>query len=318
MIRDLASDLASRREWLIRNEWLARGDAASPGDADWDHCAEISRDHGRTFYIASHCLPPERRKAVHAVYAWCRIADDIADRSTDPARASAELDAWEQQIEHPADPVAVAFAVARERYGLPAHPAHDLIAGIRSDLDTVRFADWEELSVYCYRVAGTVGLLVSPILGCADEAALPRAVDLGIAMQLTNILRDVAEDGRSGRLYLPLDDLAAFGCDPEATIAGIPTGRFRDLIAFEIARAREFYRSAEEGYPALSPSGRLTAMAGANLYGAILTRIEEMDCDVFAGRARVSGRRKLRAVPGIAATFVRHAAPGLPIPGTRP
>jgi phytoene synthase len=310
-------DLASRGDWLIRNEWLARGDAASPGDADWDLCGEISRSHGRTFFIASHCLPPERRKAVHAVYAWCRIADDIADHAPDPALAAAELDAWEREIDAPTHPVAIAFAVARARYGIPVQPARDLIAGIRTDLATVRFAAWDDLSLYCYRVAGTVGLMVAPILGCTDEDALPHAVDLGRAMQLTNILRDVAEDGRNGRLYLPIEDLAAFGCDPEATIAGIPTGRFPDLIAYEINRARALYRSAEEGYAALSPSGRLTAMAGANLYGAILTRIEEMNCDVFAGRARVSGRRKLRAVPGIAATFVRHAAADLPVPGAR-
>jgi phytoene synthase len=313
MIRDLACP----PQRLLRNEWLACGDAARPGDADWDYCAEISRTHGRTFFIASHCLPPERRKAVHAVYAWCRIADDIADRTTDAAAAAQELDAWERQLDHPTHRVAVAFAVARERYGIPVQPAHDLIAGIRTDLGAVRFAAWQDLSVYCYQVAGTVGLLVAPILGCTDEDALPHAVDLGKAMQLTNILRDVAEDSQNGRLYLPLDDLADFGCDPDATLAGRESGRFRDLIAFEIDRARSLYRSAEQGYPALSPSGRLTAMAGSTLYGKILTRIEEMDCDVFAGRARVSGRQKLRAVPGIAATFARHAAADLPVPGLR-
>jgi 15-cis-phytoene synthase len=299
------------------SEWLARGDAATPGDADWDLCAEISRIHGRTFFIASHCLPPERRKAVHAVYAWCRIADDIADRSTDLVQAALELNAWEQQLDQPTDPVAVAFAVARDRYGIPVEPARDLIDGIRMDLQTVRFGTWEELSVYCYRVAGTVGLLVAPILGCRDDEALPRAVELGMAMQLTNILRDVGEDGQAGRLYLPLEDLEAFGCEPDAILAGIPTGRFRELIAFEIARARQLYRSAELGYPALSPSGRLTAMAGSNLYGKILNQIEEMDYDVFAGRARVSGRRKLQSVPGIAVNFMRHAAADLPVPGLR-
>ncbi|MFM9108356.1 MAG: phytoene/squalene synthase family protein [Chloroflexota bacterium] len=310
-------DLASRGEWLLRNEWLARGEAACPGVADWDQCADISRAHGRTFYLASHCLPPERRKAVHAVYAWCRIADDIADHAEDPALAAVQLDAWERELDHPSDPVAVAFAVARDRYRIPVQPARDLLAGIRTDLSTVRFRDWDDLSVYCYQVAGTVGLMVAPMLGCTDPRALPHAVDLGKAMQLTNILRDVAEDSRGGRLYLPLADLAAFGCDPEATLAGVPTGRFRDLIAFEIERARALYRSAAQGFPALSPSGRLTAMAGADLYGAILDRIEAMDCDVFAGRARVSGRRKLQRVPGIAASFARHVAADLGAPGFR-
>jgi phytoene synthase len=177
------------------------------------------------------------------------------------------------------------------------------------DLAPRRYATWDDLSLYCYRVAGTVGLMVAPILGCQDDEALPHAVALGTAMQLTNILRDIAEDAAQGRLYLPLDDLASFGCDPEAILAGRPSGRFADLLAFEIDRARQLYHQAQRGIPALSPSGRLTTIAGSVLYASILGKIEDMDYDVFAARARVPTRQKLQTVPSIVTAFVRMSAP---------
>jgi phytoene synthase len=128
-------------------------------------------------------------------------------------------------------------------------------------------------------------------------------------MQLTNILRDVAEDARMGRLYLPLTDLSAFGVDPESVLAGRPNGRFRDLIAFEIDRARSLYASARHGIPALDPAGRFTTLASAHLYGKILHRLEEQSCDPFAGRAQVPTRRKLQALPSVTASFLRLYVP---------
>jgi phytoene synthase len=282
--------------------------AVVAGDAiEWRLCAAIARSHGRSFFLASHCLPPDRRRAIHATYAYCRIADDIADLSTDAAAAGPALDMWGRQLATPTHPVAIAFAVARAQYGVPIAPARDLITGVRMDLGPCRFATWDELRRYCYHVAGTVGLMVAPILGCEDDAALPHAVDLGIAMQLTNILRDVGEDARRGRLYLPLDEMAAFGCDPEAILGGRPSGRFRELLAFQATRARDLYVQARRGIPALSPAGRLTTLAASELYAAILTAIEERDYDVFGGRACVPNRRKLGALPGVAADFVRFA-----------
>jgi phytoene synthase len=289
-----------------------RHHAASQEAVDWRCCAEIARAHGRTFYLASRFLPPARRRAVHATYAYCRIADDIADHARDLIRAERALDDWERQLAAPTDPVAVAFAAARASYGVPDAAVRELLAGVRMDLTAGRFAAWDDLRLYAYRVAGTVGLMVAPILGCQEEWALPHAVDLGIAMQLTNVLRDVGEDARLGRLYLPLADLEAFGCDPEAVLRGQPNGRFADLLAFEIARARGLYADARRGFPALAPSGRWTALAGSEMYAAILTRIEENGYDVFGARASVSTSRKLGALPGIAAAFVRLAsAPGL-------
>ena len=297
------------QQGLPRTESHA-GLAAVAGDAtDWRLCMAITRAHARTFFLASRWLPPSRRRAIHATYAFCRIADDIADHSSDPAASASALDAWERQLEVPTHPVAVAFAAARAQYGVPVMPARDLLAGVRMDLGPCRFATWDELSRYCYHVAGTVGLMVAPILGCQDEEALPHAVELGIAMQLTNILRDVGEDAHRGRLYLPLDELAAFGCDPEAVLHGHPGDQFRDLLAMQVARARGLYADARRGFPALSPAGQLTTLAAGELYARILTSIEERDYDVFGARAFVSNGRKLRALPGVAAAFIRVAWP---------
>jgi 15-cis-phytoene synthase len=283
-----------------------------PATVGWARCEDIARTHGRTFYLASRCLAPAARRAALATYAFCRIADDIVDTAgeTGPEFAAAALARWAEEVEHPRDPVALAFAETRARFGVPVQPVYDLLTGIRMDLTPRRYASWPDLREYCYHVAGTVGLMVAPILGSRDPRALTHAANLGIAMQLTNILRDVAEDAALGRLYLPLDEIADFGCEPEAILAGRPSGRFADLIAFQIARARILYADARLGIPMLSPSGRLTTLMASRLYAGILTEIEALGYDVFRQRAHVSSARKVRALPGVAATFVRLSLNG--------
>ena len=209
------------------------------------------------------------------------------------------------------------FAETRARFGIPSRPARELVAGIRMDLTTTRYETWADLRTYCYRVAGTVGEMVAPIFGCRDVAALSHAAELGIAMQLTNILRDVGEDAHLGRLYLPLDEIAAFGCEPEALLAGKPDARFPELMAFQVARARALYRSAHQGIRALAPSGRFTTLAASILYAGILTEIERLDYAVFNARAHVSSPRKVRALPGITAAFVRLSLPSASRPAPR-
>ncbi len=283
---------------------------------DWKSCRDVVRVHGRTFYFGSQLLTPARRRAIHSAYAYCRIADDIVDRvpSSGVAVAARALDAWEAELDAPSDPVSVAFVAARRQYNIPIQPLHDMLAGLRMDLAPWTYASWEDLRVYCYRVAGTIGLIAAPIFGCQDEASLPKAVDLGIAMQLTNILRDVAEDARMGRLYLPLDDLAAFGCDPDAILAGRSSGDVAGLMRFEIERARALYAASRPGMCALSPAGRLATVAISQLYAKILTRIEEGGYDIFGPRAYVPTARKIQAMPRVAADFVRLSmpAPGRP------
>ena len=276
------------------------------GEPDWDPCWELLRTHARTFSFGSRFLPVDRRNAIAAAYAWCRIADDIVDRAGEldlPAVAAA-LDRWEDELDAPVHPVSVAFGFARDRYDISDQPLRDLLTGMRQDLAYRRYADWDDLREYCYRVAGTIGLVAAPVFGCRDDRALRHAVDLGIAMQLTNILRDVAEDAAMGRIYLPVDGMARFGVDPGSLLAGSPTGDLPGLMRAEIARARTYYRSGRLGIPALCASGQLTTIAISRLYGKILNRIEEQGCDPFHGRASVSTQRKLRQMPVITADFL--------------
>lgn len=273
----------------------------------WDECGSVLRRHGRTFFVSSRLLAKDKRRSAEAIYAFCRIADDIVDHADAVGleESSRQLAAWEAEIDQPHSAIAVAFRAAREYYDIPVQPAYDLIAGVRTDLARQRFASWDELRHYCYCVAGTVGLLVAPILGCRHESALPHAIELGIAMQLTNILRDVAEDALLERLYLPLDELALFGVDPDSVLAGTPTGDFSGLLQFQSERARDLYASAAQGFIALDFSGQLATITASHLYARILDEIERQGFNVFAGRARVSRRRKVRELPVVAAMLLR-------------
>lgn len=278
-----------------------------PPAEDWTRCRDITRACGRTFYFACHLLPPPNRRAIHAIYAWCRHADDIVDTvaADEIEAAHAALDDWQAAITEPIDSVSRAFAWVVDAYKVPIEPAHDLIAGVRMDLGELHFETWEDLHWYSYCVAGTVGLMTAPILGCRDEAALPHAVELGIAMQLTNILRDVAEDAALGRVYLPDEDLDRFGVSRESLLALQPDGDFRGLMQFEIQRARQLYQQAHPGIQALSPPGQLTTLAGSHLYREILRRIEDQDYDVYGRRAAVSTRHKIGKLPAVLALFLR-------------
>ncbi len=270
-------------------------------------CTSVTRTHGRTFYFASQLLPPGKRRAIHSAYAYCRVADDLVDNSSllGVDLVEEKLAVWESQLDTPLDPIAVAYAHTRQRYGIPTTPTYDLFAGMRMDLYPRLYQTWDDLREYCYCVAGTVGLISAPILGLRTSSALPYAVDLGIAMQLTNILGDVAEDAALGRLYLPLDDLQLFGVDPESILTDLPNGDFPGLVEFEIARARMYYESAREGIHQLDLSGQFTTLASSHLYGRILHEIECQRYDVFARRAHVPTSRKLREMPIIFATLVR-------------
>lgn len=278
-----------------------------PSSEDWAVCRDVTRKHGTTFYFACQLLPVHARRAIHAVYAWCRTADDVVDTAghRDHDDLHARLDRWLAAIHEPFDPVSRAFAWVLHAYDIPDRAAHDLVAGVRMDLEPRRFETWLELRRYSYCVAGTVGLMTAPILGCQDRTALPCAIDLGIAMQLTNILRDVAEDARMGRIYLPVEDLCRFGVTPESILALEPDGDFEGLIRFEIDRARSLYLSARPGIPVLSIRGQVATLAGSRLYSKILHRIEARDYDVFGGRATVSTSAKLREMPVVLASVAR-------------
>lgn len=284
----------------------------------------VTRQHARSFYFASSLLFGERRKAAFALYAFCRRLDELVDggeggtardvsaRLARARRKVAEVylsmpelasqapgpaAEWPRGVEARSPWDADEFAALRDcirRYRIPEQPFQELLSGMEMDLTRSRYATWEELDLYCYRVAGVVGLMMTPVLGCSDARALEPAADLGRAMQLTNILRDVREDLERGRVYLPADELAAFGLSEEDLWRGVVDARWRGFMRFQVARARAYYARAARGVRYLRGLGsqRMVRLMGA-IYGDILREIEARDFDVFRGRAYVPGGRKL-------------------------
>lgn len=257
--------------------------------------------HSRSFHLASGLLPAPKRRAVRALYAFCRVSDDIVDSPR--GNPDAELAEWRRRAlaAHPPayDPVALAWGDAGRRYLIPPRYVEQLIDGVARDLHQTRYTSFDELAAYSYGVASTVGLMSMHIIGYADSAAVPHAIKLGVALQTTNILRDVGEDLRAGRVYLPTEELAAHGLTEDDLAAGLVTARWRAFMRFQIGRNRQLYRQARPGIAMLASDGRLAISAAADLYRAILDDIEAHDYDVFNRRARVSTARKLRMLPAI-------------------
>ncbi len=270
-------------------------------DEAYAYCDAVAREHSRTFYMASSLLPPPRRRSVRALYAFCRITDDLIDQADGDLEAG--LARWQAcALASPPpcdDPVALAWADTRARHRIPARYALQLVEGVTADLNRKRYASFDELAVYCYGVASTVGLMSMHIIGFSGRDAIPYAVKLGVAMQVTNILRDVREDWEAGRLYLPQDELAAFGLTEDDIAAGRADDRWRAFMRFQIERNRQLYAEAMPGIAKLHPSGRFAIGAAAELYRAILADIEAHNGDVFTRRAHIGTWGKLRRLPGI-------------------
>lgn len=297
---DLAHEAMARHDDPPRAEACAGQLAAAHAV-----CAGVTRRGSRTFHLASALLPPAKRRGVRALYAFCRTADDLVDRAAGRSAAAvrADLADLQRRLLAPRPPahdfIALAWADTRARFGVPRAYVEQLIAGVARDLDVVRYRSFEDLTGYCYGVASTVGLMSMHIVGFEHPAAVPYAVRLGVALQLTNILRDVGEDWQAGRLYLPLDDLAAHDLGEADVAAGRVDRRWRRFIDFQIDRARQLYAGARPGIGLLASDGRFAIAAAADLYGAILTDIESAGGDVFRRRARVSTKTKLRRLPAI-------------------
>lgn len=266
-----------------------------------DYCATLTSEHSRSFYLASGMLPAGKREAARALYAFCRVTDDIVDRPS--GNVAGALSRWRQRVftVHPPadDLVAVAWAEARARYQIPHRFAEQLIDGVARDLHQTRYETFADLASYAYGVASTVGLMSMHIIGFSGPASIRYAVKLGVALQLTNILRDVGEDWRRGRLYLPLAELAHFGLT-EADIAGRRVDdRWRAFMKFQIARNRALYDEAWPGIALLAPDGRLAISAASLFYRRILDDIEAHDYNVFDRRAFVGRWGKMRMLPRI-------------------
>jgi phytoene synthase len=283
-------------------------------DDDYVRCAEITRQASSNFYYAFMLLPLDRRRALHAVYAFCRFVDDIADDDT-IAHPAEMLARWRDELRNvfagtPTRPVSRALAENIIRFDIPRRYFDDVIDGVEMDLSRRRYETFDELSLYCRRVASAVGLICIEIFGYSNPATRVYAEKLGLAFQLTNIIRDVREDAERGRIYLPLEDLRRFGIAESELLEGVYNDRFRALMAFESLRARNFYRDAAQALPPEDRPAMLSAEAMRLIYSALLEQIVRSDYRVFDRRHRLSTPHKLYLV-GLAWAGTRLArAPG--------
>jgi phytoene synthase len=262
-------------------------------------CGRIARQTGRNFYYSFLVMPREKRAAMCAIYAFMRRSDDIADGAADPAVALEGLRRWRGQVEatlngaEASEPILPALVDTVRRYRIPQRYFHELLDGTEMDQTTTRYATFDELYKYCYRVASAVGLVVLPVFGYKDEGALVPAEACGIAFQLTNILRDVKEDAQMGRIYLPQEDLRRFGVSEDDIMNARSTPQFLEMMKFEARRASEFYEKARPLLDMIDADSRGTLAVMLAIYGGILHNLERSNFAVFKERIRLSTAEKL-------------------------
>jgi phytoene synthase len=272
--------------------------AREPVAGAYEHCEALMRRAGSNFAWAFRLLPHERRRALVAVYAFCRAADDFADEPGAPADAARLLARWREELDAvyagcPRHPIGIALADAVERFALAREHFAAVIDGVEQDLVRDRYETWDgDLAEYCYRVAGAVGLLCIEIFGYRDASARAYAVNLGMALQLTNILRDVAEDARRGRIYLPRADLQRFDCTEEDILAGRLSLPIQRVMAFECARAGEHYGRARFLLAEKDRETLAAAEAMRLIYEQLLRRIMLRGFDVFGPRITLTRGEK--------------------------
>lgn len=279
----------------------------------YSHCREIISVHARTFYMATRFLPYHKQRSVFAIYGFCRYLDHLVDESEDlvekeeiPSHDIAiRLDEFEEQLhdiyrgKSHTHPILKALADTVENFNIPLELPLELLNGVRSDLSKNRYDTFEELYEYSFKVASVVGLMTSCIFGYHNDKALDHAEELGIAMQLTNILRDIGEDLKQNRIYLPLTELRDFGITEKNLFQGIVDETFKEFMKFQISRARRYFESAHEGIWMLSDDSRLPVMLAKENYSRILDKIEENDFQVFDNRAYLNTTEKLSIIPKV-------------------
>ncbi len=269
------------------------------------YCQQTARIHAKSFYFSARFLPRHKRRSIYAIYALCRHVDDAVDEveAEDESEIRNTIEKWKEDLDrvYRGEPVRslvlVAWRDMLERYPIKRELPLELMRGVLMDTHTKRYETWAELRVYCYRVASVVGLMSSEVFGYTQPETLRYAEALGYAMQLTNILRDIGEDSRANRIYIPQEDLRRFDYTEGELIRGEVNENFRRLINFEIERARSLYREAERGIPLLDRDARFTVLLAARLYAKILDEIERNDYDVFTRRAHLNFVGKLRHSP---------------------
>jgi 15-cis-phytoene synthase len=308
-----------------RMSWTPGAPSAPNSDARF--CERVVREHARTFALASRLLPAPKRRAAYALYAFCRLADDLVDHAPADSRHATvrQLDAYRAQLDDAlagrgTGPVFREVARVVREYAIPGEPLHELLAGVARDLESAHYATWESLQLYCEGVASSVGEMCTYVFGVPGDdhvrqQAVRHARALGVAMQLTNILRDVGEDAERGRCYLPDSDLALFGLTRGEILhnAEVATDeRWRHLMIFEVARARSLYRVAAPGISLLERDAQSCAAACATGYAGILKAIEGQNYNTIASRARLGNFARV----GILWDAWRFRSSSIPTSGT--
>ncbi|MDH4094448.1 MAG: presqualene diphosphate synthase HpnD [Betaproteobacteria bacterium] len=262
------------------------------------YCQRKAAASGSSFYYAFRFLPPPRRRAITALYAFCREVDDVVDEASDAQLAATRLAWWRQEIAllfdgRPQHPVSRALQPALAPFGITAARLNEIVDGVEMDLTQTRYLDFAGLERYCYRVAGVVGILAAGIFGYTDPRTLEYAKSLGTALQLTNIIRDVGEDARNNRIYLPIEDLQRFGVSAADLLQGRHGEAFVALMRYQAARARDFYARAMEALPAADRRAQRPGLIMAAIYRTLLEEIERDGFQVLRQRTSLTPLRKL-------------------------
>ena len=263
-----------------------------------EYCQQKAASSGSSFYYSFMFLPPNRRRAITALYAFCREVDDVVDECIDPQLAATKLTWWRQEVAklyagQPGHPVTQALLPVLSEFSLPQEQLLEIIDGMEMDLQQTRYLDFKALSLYCYRVASVVGLLAAEIFGFQDRQTQKYAHDLGIAFQLTNIIRDVGEDARRGRVYLPVDELKRFNVPVSDILNSRYSENFRKMMEFQIERAEHYYSQAMSQLPKIDRKRQSPGLVMAAIYRTLLDEIKRDGCQVLSQRVSLTPIRKL-------------------------
>ncbi len=287
--------------WRVGRGRITEGGVVTDLALAYEECRLITRREARNFYYAFLTLPAKRRRAIYVAYSFCRYCDDSVDAERSSYDKLQLLSELRHKLERSyrgqaSEPLFLALADVTQQYDIPQEYFREVLAGVESDLVKNRYRNFEELRQYCYRVASVVGLICLQIFGYRGAKAREYAIDLGLAMQLTNISRDVKEDLEFDRIYLPQDELARFGYSEEELLAGTCNDAFVNLMRFQTGRARDYFQSGHQLLPYLSPRSRACPAALGRIYSKVLDRIEDADYDVLHRRVSLSTTEKLRVM----------------------
>ncbi len=281
----------------------------------YKYCESVTKHHAKSFYFSAKFLPKHKQRPIYALYALCRHVDDEVDEAevSSEAEAIAAVERWKDKLNfvyegkskkakgnsEEQNLVLFAWEDLLKTYKIPQKLPLELMQGVLMDTHTNRYETFDELYVYCYRVASTVGLMSSEIFGYEKPETLDYAEALGIAMQLTNILRDIKEDATMNRIYLPQEDLRNFNVSEQQIFDNKFDKNFVNLMKFQISRAREYYQKCEQGIPLLEKETRFCVLLAARIYGRILDEIEKQEYNVFKARAHTTKLQKIALIPKI-------------------